>query len=328
MPANLTPQYFEAEKWFKQATTTEEKILALEKMLAVIPKHKGTDHLKADLRRKLSQLKDPETQKTARGKTVDIFHIPKTGASQIALIGLPNTGKSSIVAAITNAKVHIADFPYATTVPVPGMVYYEDIQIELVDMPPLTADYVAPGQIGTYRHCDLIAACIDLSADIAEQVKTITDFLQTRSLPIYGKKDVNAACIDSQAKKAFYLCTKSDIAQPDALETLKKLSKYLLPVIVTSTENFEGIEELPRRLFELCDIIRVYTKPPHHKVDLGEPFTMPVGSTVLDLAKVIHRELAEKFKSARLWGKGVYDGQNIPRDHVLNDKDVVELHFA
>lgn len=328
MPANLTPQYFEAEKWFKQAATTEEKILALEKMLAVIPKHKGTDHLKADLRRKLSFLKEEETKKAARGKTIDIFHFPKTGAAQIALIGTPNSGKSSVVAAITNAKVHIADFPFSTGAPVPGMVHYEDIQIELIDMPPVTADYVAPGQIGTYRHCDIIAACIDLSADISGQLNIITDFFQTRNLPIYGKKDANTPVIDPQAKKAFYLCTKSDIAKPDALETLQKLSKYNLPTIVTSTENFEGIEALPRRLFELCDIIRVYTKPPGHKTDLGAPFTLPKGSTVLDLAHAIHKDLAEKFKAAKIWGTGVFDGQLVPRDHILCDKDIVELHFG
>jgi ribosome-interacting GTPase 1 len=328
MPANLTPEYFKAEQWFRTATTSEEKILAIERMLAVMPKHKGTDHLKADLRRKLSKLKETETQKAAKGKSVDIFHIPRTGSAQIAIIGLPNTGKSSIVAAVTNAKVNIADFPYATGVPVPGMVRYEDVQIQLIDMPPITADYVAPGQVGTYRHCNIIAICIDLSADIAEQLTVATDFLETRNLLIYGKTTALDTSVTSQGKKAFYLCTKSDIAKPDAIETLKKLSKYDLPIIITSTENYEGIEELPRRLFELCGIIRIYTKPPGYKADLGEPFTLPVGSTVLDLAKAIHKELAEKFKAAKIWGTGVFDGQNVPRDHILHDKDIVELHFG
>jgi ribosome-interacting GTPase 1 len=155
MPANLTPEYFKAEKWFRSATSNDEKIMALEQMLRVMPKHKGTDHMRADLRKKLSRLKEGGAQKKS-GKHVDIFHVPRSGAGQIVLIGAPNCGKSSIVAGLTNAKVNVADFPFATNAPVPGMVQFEDIQIELVDMPPITADYSAPGQVGTYRNCDLI----------------------------------------------------------------------------------------------------------------------------------------------------------------------------
>ncbi|MHC4150138.1 MAG: GTPase, partial [Planctomycetota bacterium] len=156
MPANLTPEYFKAERWYREATTPDEKILALERMLAVMPKHKGTDHLKADLRRKLSKLKEASAQK-GKTKQVDVFHVPKSGAGQIVLLGTPNCGKSSIVAALTNAKVNVTDFPFATSAPVPGMVKFEDVPIQFVDMPPITAEYIAPGQVGTYRNCDLIA---------------------------------------------------------------------------------------------------------------------------------------------------------------------------
>ena len=166
MPANLTPEYLKAEKWYKSATSTDEKILALERMLAVIPKHKGTDHLRADLRKKLSKLKDAATQKKGGGTHVDIFHVPRSGAGQIVLIGTPNCGKSSIVAALSNAKVNVADFPFATNAPVPGMVAFEDVKIQLVDMPPITADYSAPGQVGTYRNCDIIAIVIASPAQL------------------------------------------------------------------------------------------------------------------------------------------------------------------
>ncbi len=147
MPANLTPEYFKAEKWFREATTTDEKILALEQMLSVMPKHKGTDHLRADLRRKLSKLKEAPAKK-GHGTHVDIFHVPRSGAGQIVLIGTPNSGKSSIVAALTNAKVNVAEFPFATSAPVPGMVMFEDVPIQLIDMPPITADFISPGQVG------------------------------------------------------------------------------------------------------------------------------------------------------------------------------------
>ena len=327
MPANLTPEYFKAEKWFREAATTEEKILALEQMLRVIPKHKGTDHMRADLRRKLSKLKEVGTKKIG-AKHVDIFHIPRSGAGQVALLGTPNSGKSSIVAALTNAKVNVADFPFASGAPVPGMIQFEDIQIELIDMPPITADYSAPGQIGTYRHCDLIAVVIDLSADLAEQVDICMDYLESKNLLIDDQTGVSDEHGNVLGTKAFCICTKSDIAEPNALQNLKKLCKRPLEFIEISTKTGTGLEALSRMLFKLLGIIRIYTKPPGKKPDLGEPFTLPAGSTVMDLAAAIHRELAEKLKFARIWGTGVYDGQNAQRNHVLNDKDIIELHFS
>jgi len=327
MPANLTPEYFKAEKWYKSATTNEERILALERMLAVMPKHKGTDHLKADLRKKLSRLKDAGTQKKG-GSHVDIFHVPKGGAGQIVLIGTPNCGKSSIVAALTKAKVNVADFPFATGAPVPGMVTFEDIQIQLVDMPPITADYSAPGQVGTYRNCDLIAIVIDLSGNVAEQFGVCMDFLESRNLLIGAETPASDDQGNALAKEAFCICTKSDIAKAGALESLKQLCKYPLEFVEISAVADGGLEELPKKLFELLGIIRVYAKPPGKPADMTEPFTLPVGSTVMDLATDIHRQLAEKLKFARIWGTGVYDGQNTQRTHVLNDKDIIELHFS
>jgi len=313
MPANLTPAYFKAEQWYRAATTAEEKILALEQMLAVMPKHKGTDKLKADLRQKLSALREGEEKRRKSGG-VDIFHVPRGGAGQVVLLGMPNCGKSSIVGLLTDAKVHIADFPFATHAPVPGMMKFEDVPIELVDMPPITAEIVSPGQVGTYRNCDLIAIVIDLSADIEEQWKVCLDFLETRNM-LPGKKTV---CI----------CTKSDVAAEGAFDKVKKLCDNRFETIAVSVDSGEGMGELPAMLFKLLGIIRVYAKPPGKKPDMNEPFTIPAGSTVHDLAVKIHRELAEKLKHARIWGTNVYEGQSVQRNHVLNDKDIVELHFS
>jgi ribosome-interacting GTPase 1 len=327
MPANLTPEYFKAEKWFRTATTNQEKILALERMLSVMPKHKGTDHLKADLRRKLSKLREAASQKS-KASVVDVFHVPRGGSGQIVLLGVPNSGKSSIVAALTNAKVNVAEFPFATGAPVPGMLKFEDVQIQLVDMPPVTADYVAPGQVGTYRNCDLIAIVIDLSADVAEQMRICMDFLQSRSLLI----DQETAETDERGnvlgKRAICIATKSDIAEAGAMEKLKASCDYPLEFIETCTSSDAAAEQLGAGLFEALRIIRVYAKPPGKKPDMEEPFTLPAGSTVMDLAMAIHRQLAEKLKFARIWGTGVYDGQNAQRGHVLNDKDIIELHFS
>jgi ribosome-interacting GTPase 1 len=327
MPANLNPEYFKAEQWFRTATTNEEKILAVERMLAVMPKHKGTDGLKADLRHKLSKLKEAPTVKKG-GKHTDIFHVPRTGAGQVVLLGLPNTGKSSIVAALTNAKVSVADFPFATAGPVPGMAKFEDVQIQLVDMPPITAEYVSPGQVGTYRNCDLIAIVIDLSAEVEEQMLVCLDFLESRNLLLDEKTPALDGYGNVIGKKAFCICTKYDIAKPGSLELTKKVSDKPREFIAVSARTGEGLGELPKVFFKSLGLIRVYAKPPGKPADMNEPFTMPAGSTVMDMATAIHRDLAEKLKHARIWGTGVYSGQNAQRTHVLIDKDVVELHFG
>jgi ribosome-interacting GTPase 1 len=327
MPANLTPEYYKADQWYREATTSDEKILAIERMLAVMPKHKGTDHLKADLRRRLSKLKESPAGK-GKGKRLDIFHIQRSGVGQIVLLGVPNSGKSSIVAALTNAKVNTADFPFATTTPVPGMVQFEDVQIQLIDMPPITADYVAPGQVGTYRNCDLIAIVIDLSAKIKEQMDICPDFLESRSLLI----DTETSAVDGRGnmlgKRAFCICTKSDIAKAGAIEILRKSNKHSFEFTEISTKTGAGLDKLPEILFRLLNIIRVYAKPPGKKPDMDDPFTLPAGSTVMDMATAIHKELTEKLKFARIWGTGVYNGQTVQKNHVLNDKDIIELHFS
>ena len=328
MPANLPPDYKKAEEWFRSAQTNEEKILAMEQMLSVMPKHKGTDGLRADLRRKLSSLKEAATQQKKGGKHADVFHVPRTGAGQVVLLGLPNTGKSSLLATLTNAKVVVADFPFATHAPVPGMVRYEDVQIQLVDMPPITADYAAPGQVGTYRNCDIIAVVIDLSQDIEEQALVLLDFLESRNLLL----DEKTPAVDNQGnalgKKAVCICTKGDLAPAGAFELAGKSFDKPMEFLQVSTQTAEGLDKFAELLFRKLNIIRVYAKPPGKPPDMEAPFTLPIGATVQDMAAVIHRELAEKLKSARIWGTDVYPGQSVHLTHVLHDKDIVELHFS
>lgn len=327
MPANLTPAYKDAEDRFRNAVTNEEKIAALEEMLRVIPKHKGTEGLQSDLKRKLSRLREaPAEKKTAT--RVDIFHIPRSGAGQVVLLGMPNTGKSAILAALTKAKVVVADFPFATQVPVPGMVRYEDVQIQLVDMPPITADYSAPGQVGTYRNGDLIALVIDLSQDVEEQILILTDFLESKKLLADGKTPAVDEQGNALGKKAVCLCTKADLAPAGAFETVKGACDKMAEFLKLSIPTGEGLDKLGEMLFRQLSIIRIYAKPPGKPADMKDPFTVPAGSTVQDLARAIHRELAEKLKNARIWGTGVYDGQSVHLTHTLHDKDVVELHFG
>jgi len=329
MPANLTPEYRKAEEWFRSAATDDERLLALEEMLRTLPKHKGTDHMRADLRRKLSKLKEAATSGKKRiAKHVDVFHVPKSGAGQVVLLGMTNCGKSSIVGALTNAKVNIADYPFATGQPTPGMAQHEDVSMQIVDMPPITADCAPPGAVGTYRGSDLIGIVIDLSGDVIEQIKVCLEFLESHRLLIDEQTEESDATGNILGRKAFVICTKTDSAKDGAMEALKKFCKRNFEFVEISLETDQGLDELTEKIFKLLDIVRIYAKKPGKEPDMKEPFTLPRGSTVMDLAGSIHRELAENLKSARAWGPNVYDGQNVHRSYELADKDIIELHFS
>jgi len=328
MPANLTPEYKKAEEWFRSATGDDEKMLALEQMLRTIPKHKGTEHMRADIKHRLSKLRqDSAAGKKAGGRHVDVFHIPKSGAGQVVLIGVPNCGKSSIVHALSNAKVNITDYPFGTSQPVPGMANYEDVPIQLVDMPPVTAEFATPGAVGTYRGCDIIGIVIDLSSDTAEQMQVCMDFLESHRLLMDKATEETGSAGNVLGRQTFVICTKSDVAQDGAVEMFKKLCERPFDFIEISTQTGKGLDELTEMIYRILDIVRVYAKKPGKPADMTEPFTLPRGSTVMDLAGQIHRELAGKLKSARAWGKNVHDGQNVQRNHELADKDIIELHF-
>ena len=196
---------------------------------------------------------------------------------------------------------NVADFPFATGAPVPGMAQFEDIQIQLIDMPPVTADFIAPGQVGTYRNCDLIAIVIDLSADVTEQMNICLDFLESRNLLLDDQTPSADLQGNRLAKPVVCICTKTDIAKPDALKTLKETCRGPLEFVEVSAITTPGLDKLPAAFFKLLNIIRIYSKRPGKKPDMKDPFTLPAGSTVIDLARAIHRDLAEKLKYASIW---------------------------
>ncbi len=328
MPANLTPEYHKAEQWFREASTTEEKLLALEEMMRVIPKHKGTDHMRADLRKKYSALKESAEKKKKTSHGPDPFHIPKSGAGQVVLLGLPNSGKSTIVSAVTHAKAQVADFPFTTSMPAPGMAQFEDIQIEMVDMPPITAEFSMPGMVNTLRNCDLIAVVIDLVGNIEEQAKVCFDFLESKRLMLDESNSTRDKSGKLLGRKCFIIAAKKDSAPAGAIDNLKKQLARPVKIVAISVEDKVSLDVMLADIFGLLDIIRVYAKKPGQEPDMTEPFVLSKGSTVMDLAQSIHRELADKLRTARCWGSGVHDGQNVHRTHELCDKDIIELHFS
>ena len=330
MAANLTPQYLGAEAKYRAANTPEEKLAALEEMWRELPKHKSSEKLQANLKKKLSAARKALQQGGKRGSTkADPFHIPKSGAGQIALIGTPNVGKSSIVGGLTNAHVKITDYPFATTMPVPGSVPYEDVQIQLIDTPAVTADHVPPGFPGLWRSADALIVVGDLSSDtVLDDVETCLNHFAERRIELTDGPRERPDDVDAMTKvPGLILANKIDLAGASQnLELVREFLGERVRIEPSSARDSDRIARLPELLFGLIRVIRVYAKPPGKKPDLDEPFVLPVGGDVHELARKVYRGLEDRVRSARIWGHGVVDGQNVHLDHVLHDKDIVELH--
>ena len=332
MPANLTPQYMSAEQRFKQATTHDEKITCLEEMLRVMPKHKGTDKLQADLKRRLSKLRQ-EAQKTAATHRGHTLSVEAEGAGQIAMVGPPNVGKSALLAALTKATPEVADYPFTTRRPMPGMVAFENVQIQLVDMPPISHEYMESWMSQITRNADALLLVVDLGdPDVLDAVELIAAMLQEwKILPIAGPltaETEDALDVGVVPRRALLLGNKCDgLASKDNWDILQEFYSTRWPTLAVSATHGHNLETLRRALYTLLDIVRVYTKAPGKKPDLTAPFAMPRGSTVVEVAATVHKDFASNLKFARIWGTEKYDGQMVQRDYVVQEGDVIELHM-
>lgn len=317
----------EAEKRLRVAKTAEERIDALEEMLAIIPHHKGTDKIIAMLRRRLAKARDEAEQQKRTTRRGDTHHVRKEGAAQVVLAGLPNVGKSSLLASLTNATPEVGDYPYTTQRAIPGMLRHEDIQIQLVDTPPMMYDSVESWLYNTFKTADLLLLTVDLSDDPAGQVELILDELARRRIFPQEETPREEYLGGTVQKPCIILGTKLDVPEgPENLEALKEEWGERFPVLAVSAERGMRLAELGRGLFRHLDMIRVYTKNPGKKPDMDEPFILSRGSTVEDLARAIHKDLVKRFKYARIWGSERFAGQKVARNFVLNDRDIIELH--
>ncbi len=328
MPANLPPDYFEAEKRYRAAKTPADKIGCLEEMLTIMPKHKGTDKLRADLRRRISKLKSASQAKKGPGKRDSAFRIDKEGAGQVVVVGPANVGKSALVATLTNANPEVADYPLTTWKPSPGMMPVENIQIQLVDTPPLNRDYVEPELLDLIRRSDLILIVVDLQTDPVQQLEDTFALLEeNRIVPRHLQARYNEALIP-RFVPVLVLANKNDDENTDEnLEIFRELLEDEWPLIAASTKTGRNLELLKQTLVKRLKIIRVYSKAPGKEPDLTAPFVLQEGSTVEDFAGKVHKDFVTKLKAVKVWGDAVYDGQMVQRDHILQDGDVVELHI-
>jgi len=313
MPANLPPQYFEAEKTYRLAKTPAEKIVALEEMLAIMPKHKGTDHLRAELRGRIAKLNQLLEKKSATQRASML--IDKEGAAQIAVIGLPNAGKSQIVSSITNASPTVAEYPFTTRSATPGMMEFENIQIQLIDTPPLVAQSIEWWLPPMLRRADALLIVVDLSDAPLAQVEAIITQLENMRVQL-------------KERKTLIIGNKIDLQNTsDNYIALKDKYKEQLPVVAVSAKERIGLDELKHKVYQMLDIIRVYTKAPGQKPDFSDPIILKKGSRLEDAAASVHKDFRAKLKYARLWGSGKHDGIMARRDHILQDGDVIELHL-
>ncbi|HSW47230.1 MAG TPA: GTPase [Phycisphaerae bacterium] len=328
MPLNLTPDYLEADRKYRQARTREEKLAALEQMLRVIPKHKGSEKKQADLKSKISELRHATPTGKSKSATVDPYHVPSQGGGQALLFGLPNSGKSSILGRLSKAPVKITDFPFGTQLPVPGMVYHEDVPIQMVDLPPVMPEHVPPGMVNALRSTEVILLVVDLSAgSVLEDTESLLAILEQRNITFEAAEQDDTGQIMQVWPRGLIVGTKIDVpGASDNLEVLRELRPAEPPIFPVSGRTGEGLPELTKRLFEMLHVIRVYSKLPGKPPDKEKPFVLPAGSTVGELARQIHKDIADHLKYARLWGPGIFDGQQVHAAHPLADRYIVELH--
>ncbi len=329
MPTNLPADYYKAEELFRSATTNEDKIKYLEEMMSTIPKHKGTDHLRADLRKKLSKLKTATTSKKTTKKQVSPYHINKEGAGQAVIIGTTNVGKSSLVANQTNADPEVSEVPFTTWAPSPGMMMIENIQVQLIDTPPLGEDYIDPEYLNLIRRVDLVLIMIDLHAHPVQQLDFIYEKLQENRIApkhLEGEIEVEGFLLHVPS---LVIVNKYDSEEyEEHYQIFQELLEREYPMVPVSVKTGYNIDALKERIFEELNVIRVYSKAPGKEPDKNAPFVVEKGIILGDFAGKVHKDFQENLKTAKIWGASAdFPGQMVSRDHVLEDEDVVELQI-
>ncbi len=345
MPTNVTAEYKKAEQAFREAQEPRERLACLKEMLRTIPKHKGTEHLQADIKTRIKQLTEELAgPKKGAGRKGPSYTVRPEGAAQVALVGPPNAGKSSLHARLTGSQTEIGPYPFSTKLPVPGMLPFEDMHFQLVDLPPVSAEFMEPWMVNALQNADAALLVVDINdPDCVDHVQAIRRRLAERKIilaehwPGFNGGDVrrDQSEADDELVDPFQvilptllIANKCDLnPDPDEVMVLEELLEVHFPAVATSVETGAGLDRIGPTLFNGLQIVRVYTKAPGKEPDVGRPFTVYRGDTVRDVARLVHKEMAEKFKFARIWGSGQFDGQQVGSDHLVADRDVLELHI-
>ena len=328
MPANLPPQYSKAEEEFRKAVTPGERLEKLRELFRLLPKHKGTEKLQSDLKQKISRAR-VEIEGAKVGKKGGVGQrVPHDGAGQVVLVGPPNSGKSALMVAVTSAHPEVASYPFTTRAPYPGMLAWEDVRLQLVDLPAVTADFMETWVPNLIRSADAALFVLDLeSDDLLDAAEATLDRLKRVHTELVGVLPYDVEDETIRHVKTLLVANKADAeGAADRLEIVREWVGGRFPMLVTSSRTGEGLDSLRQRSYDLLGVIRVYTKVSGKPTERTKPFTLPIGSTVVDLAREVHRDFEQSLKFAKVWGAGVFEGQTVKRDHELHDADMVELH--
>jgi ribosome-interacting GTPase 1 len=350
MPTNVTPEFKRAKEAFQKARDPAERLVHLKEMLRAVPKHKGTEHLQADIKSRIKDLTDELAgPKKGGARTGPTHAVRPEGAAQIALVGPPNSGKSSLHVRLTASHAEVGPYPFTTHAPLPGMLPYEDVLFQLIDLPPIGVDVMEPWIPNSLQPAHAVLLVVDLTTPgCVENVAAIRERLDEKRITLSekwpGALDPSHLVFPELAESStsgveedddpfrihlptLLVANKSDL-HPDADEIgiLEELIGVRYPAISVSSETGEGLDRIGPTLFRGLQIVRVYTKIPGHPADDDKPYTVFLGDTVYDVARLVHRDIAASLKFARIWGSGKFDGQQVGKDHPVNDGDVVELH--
>ena len=333
MPTNLPPQYREAEERFRRERTPQGKLAALQEMLAIMPKHKGTDHLKAHLRSRMSRLMTEVEgpSRAGRGGQAEPFSLPKEGAGRATLVGPTNTGKSLLTVRATGAQTRVGAYALTTQEPVPGMWPLMGIHVQLVDTPPISSPGTQGRLYGLLRNSDVLVVVVDLALGPVAQTDEVLSELGEWGFRLLARDEERDEASPWLTKPAIVVGNRADLdGALDAYQELEARFGEKFPVVMASAEEDVGVEELGEEIFRALRVIRVYTKSPREKIEEFErtgPIVLAVGSTVGEAAEQLHRDMARSLKYAVLWGRsGKFQGQRVGRGHELTDEDIVELH--
>ena len=337
MPANLSPEYKAAEAEFRKARDPRERLDGLREMLRTIPKHKGTDHLQADIKSRIKELSE-EVEAPKKGPARGgVSHVVRPeGAAQLALIGPPNSGKSSLHVRLTGSNAHVASYPFTTQHPEPGMMTHEDIHVQLVDLPAVSPEHPLPWLASALQTADACLLVVDLGeSSCVEQVQAVHAVLRDKHVTLTERWDAASPNADvgdgdpfALRLPALMLANKADLAADEAaeVEAFRELTGLNYPALAVSAKTGQGLGEVGAWLFGHLGIVRVYTKTPGKPAEKDRPFTLRRGQTVEDAARLVHKDFAHSLKYARVWSRTGIPGQHVGREHALADGDVVELH--
>lgn len=330
MPANLPPQYYELEREYRAEKDMREKLRMAKELLRMMPKHKGTDKLQAEMKANISKInKQIEGgAKTHGARSVETHdHIEKEGAGQVILIGPPNAGKSSLVDALTHAKPLVADYPYTTREPLPGMMPFETIQIQLLDTPPISPEAFENYLTSLIRNADMVLVIADLEADSClDDLKFLIAKLEEKRIIL--KPEISGPPDDPKFsyKKTIVVAHKE--YEDESGEKQQRLAELFpgFEIVPTSIMDDDSLENFKKIIFQALGIIRIYTKHVGHEAKMIDPVILPIGGTVEAAAESIHKDFKTNLKFAKLWGSGKFDGVRVNGDFVLADSDIVEFH--